>query len=99
MRPSSCPSLWWSSFSAALAAALPAGSLAAGASALDARVSLLTVGQAKGLEFDEVVVVEPSQFLVDAPRGIHDLYVALTRATSRLTVIHARDLPPGFPAR
>ena len=83
---------------AELSAALPPGSLAAGSGVLDARVSLLTVAQAKGLEFDEVVVVEPADFLAEAPRGNHDLYVALTRATSRLTVVHARPLPPGFPS-
>lgn len=80
-----------------LAQSLPDGVLAAGAGALDVRVSLLTVGQAKGLEFDEVVVVEPATFLTDSARGVHDLYVALTRATSRLAVVHADALPDGFP--
>ncbi|WP_203794313.1 HelD family protein [Actinoplanes couchii] len=47
---------------------------------------LLTVAQAKGLEFDEVVLVDPEAIRDGSPRGINDLYVALTRATRRLTV-------------
>jgi len=46
--------------------------------------------QAKGLEFDTVVVVEPDAF------GANDLYVALTRATQRLGVVHRGKLPPGL---
>ncbi|MDV6013230.1 UvrD-helicase domain-containing protein [Haloechinothrix sp. LS1_15] len=52
------------------------------------RVSLLTVEQAKGLEFDEVVVVAPDEIAVESERGLNDLYVALTRATQRLGVVH-----------
>lgn len=48
--------------------------------------------RAKGLEFDEVVVVEPARFL-DAENGLSLLYVALTRATARLTIVHERPLP------
>ncbi|MFE2869011.1 HelD family protein [Embleya sp. NPDC059259] len=51
---------------------------------------LLDPKQAKGLEFDAVIVVEPAAF------GLADLYVALTRATQRLGVVHTRDLPPGL---
>jgi DNA helicase IV len=76
--------------------ALPAGALGVGHSALDTRVSLLTVAEAKGLEFDQVVVVEPGEILAESARGGHDLYVALTRATQHLVVLHAQDLPPGF---
>ncbi|HWS38030.1 MAG TPA: ATP-binding domain-containing protein [Actinoplanes sp.] len=49
-------------------------------------VVLLTVAQAKGLEFDEVVLVDPETIRAESPRGVSDLYVALTRATQRLTV-------------
>ncbi len=49
--------------------------------------------RAKGLEFDTVIVVEPARFL-DAPGGLSLLYVALTRATVRLAVVHERPLPP-----
>jgi DNA helicase IV len=57
------------------------------------QVSVLTVWQAKGLEFDSVLVVDPARILADSPRGTNDLYVALTRATQRLGVIHPGDLP------
>ena len=60
---------------------------------LDSPVALLTVGQAKGLEFDRVVLVDPAGILAQSPAGGHDLYVALTRATHRLTVVHDGDLP------
>ncbi|WNI18993.1 HelD family protein [Actinacidiphila sp. ITFR-21] len=64
-----------------------------GPSALDARVVLLTPAQAKGLEFDAVLVVEPAQILAAHSRGVNDLYVALTRATRSLGVIHRGELP------
>jgi DNA helicase IV len=49
--------------------------------------------QTKGLEFDAVLVVEPERILADGPRGMADLYVALTRATQRLGVLHRGPLP------
>jgi DNA helicase IV len=54
---------------------------------------LLTVAQAKGLEFDSVIVVDPQGILDASPRGANDLYVALTRATQRLGVVHTGRLP------
>ena len=60
---------------------------------LDAPVVVLPVSAAKGLEFDAVVLVEPAELLAESPRGLNDLYVALTRATQRLTVVHAAPLP------
>ena len=60
---------------------------------LRARAVVLTVGQAKGLEFDTVLVVEPSAIVEASARGRSDLYVALTRATTRLGILHTRDLP------
>jgi DNA helicase IV len=56
-------------------------------------VVLMTVRQAKGLEFDAVVVVQPDEIIAESPRGLSDLYVAITRATRRLTVLHTEDLP------
>lgn len=56
-------------------------------------VRVLPLSAAKGLEFDNVVVVEPAEFVDGSPRGPSDLYVALTRATQRLVVVHARELP------
>ena len=55
-------------------------------------VRVLGPWRAKGLEFDSVVVVEPARFL-DEPNGLSLLYVALTRATDDLVVVHQRPLP------
>jgi DNA helicase IV len=46
------------------------------------------------LEFDSVLVVDPAGMLAESPRGLNDLYVALTRATQRLGVLHPGALPP-----
>jgi DNA helicase IV len=56
-------------------------------------ITLVPVTLAKGLEFDQVIVYEPEQIARAEARGLHRLYVALTRAVSRLTVLHARPLP------
>ncbi|MFC8043003.1 RNA polymerase recycling motor ATPase HelR [Nocardia sp. NPDC057353] len=50
----------------------------------------------KGLEYDAVLVVEPAAILADGPRGAAELYVALTRATQRLGVLHTGPLPPAL---
>ncbi len=68
----------------------------ANARALDLPVTVLTVSDAKGLEFDAVVVVEPNRMVAEAPQGLRALYVAVTRATQRLVVIHAEGLPEGM---
>ena len=54
---------------------------------------VVPVTLAKGLEFDHVIVVEPARIVAAEPRGLHRLYVALTRAVSRLTVLHTEPLP------
>ncbi|MGY1784645.1 HelD family protein [Geodermatophilus sp. SYSU D00698] len=54
---------------------------------------VLTPGEAKGLEFDSVVVADPQGVLDEGVRGLNDLYVALTRATQRLTVLSPGPLP------
>jgi superfamily I DNA/RNA helicase len=59
-----------------------------------ARVSVVPAGLAKGLEFDHVVVVEPAAIVAAEPRGLHRLYVVLTRAVSSLVVLHSEQLPP-----
>ncbi|HZD98834.1 MAG TPA: ATP-binding domain-containing protein, partial [Micromonosporaceae bacterium] len=48
---------------------------------------------AKGLEYDHVIVVEPAAIVAAEPRGLHRLYVVLTRAVSRLAIVHAEPLP------
>ncbi|MFI0242410.1 HelD family protein [Streptomyces sp. NPDC016845] len=70
----------------ALAARLP-GIEADAEPDLTQHLVLLDPRQAKGLEFDRVIVVEPAEF------GLSDLYVALTRATQTLGVVHAKELP------
>nr|WP_189254871.1 RNA polymerase recycling motor ATPase HelR [Lentzea flava] len=49
--------------------------------------------ETKGLEYDSVLVVAPERILADGPRGAAELYVALTRATQRLGVLHHEPLP------
>ena len=57
------------------------------------RVTVVPASLAKGLEYDHVVVVEPAAIVSAEPRGLHRLYVVLTRAVSRLAVLHAEPLP------
>ncbi|MFC4145169.1 HelD family protein [Micromonospora mangrovi] len=71
---------------AALGAALPEAAVGDDPE-LESRVVVLTVSQAKGLEFDSVLVVEPDRIVAESPRGHSDLYVALTRATQRLGIL------------
>ena len=61
----------------------------------DARISVLTPREAKGMEFDHVIVVEPALIVEEAVggQGLRELYVALTRPTTTLVVVHARPLP------
>jgi hypothetical protein len=76
-----------------LAVIAPAGRLGSlGASLITDPVVLLTPGQAKGLEFDSVVIVDPAGVLA-APLGHNDLYVAMTRATRRLGIVHVGPVP------
>jgi DNA helicase IV len=74
----------------------PGSGRGAGAAALDAPVAVLAVADAKGLEFDSVIVAEPGRIAAQSPRGMSDLYVALTRATQRLGVVHGEPLPPAL---
>ncbi|MGW3593505.1 HelD family protein [Streptomyces sp. NPDC005167] len=60
---------------------------------LESRVVVLGVRQAKGLEFDAVLIADPAEILARSTRGLNDLYVALTRATQRLGIIHAGPAP------
>ncbi len=60
---------------------------------LDAPVTVHTVAQVKGLEFDSVILVDPAAILAESPRGLNDLYVALTRTTNRLCIAYPGELP------
>ena len=60
------------------------------------QVDVVPATLAKGLEFDQVVVVEPAAIVAAEPderTGLRRLYVVLTRAVSGLTVVHGEDLP------
>ncbi|MFB7248165.1 AAA family ATPase [Streptomyces populi] len=70
-----------------------AGVDAAGADEPGARIAVVPASLAKGLEYDHVVVVEPAAVAEAEERGLHRLYVVLTRAVSRLDVVHSRPLP------
>jgi hypothetical protein len=71
----------------------PGGAAAVDGPDLDEQVVVLTVSQAKGLEFDSVLIADPAQILGESPRGLSDLYVAMTRATQRLGVVHPGPVP------
>jgi DNA helicase IV len=57
------------------------------------RVTLVPVSLVKGLELDAAVVVEPAAIVAEEAQGMRALYVALTRATKRLAVVHSEPLP------
>ncbi|MEV5882554.1 AAA family ATPase [Streptomyces sp. NPDC052020] len=70
-----------------------AGIGAAGPEEPGARVAVVPASVVKGLEYDHVVAVEPAAIAEAEERGPHRLYVVLTRAVSRLEVVHGRPLP------
>ncbi|GAA3735699.1 DNA helicase IV [Spinactinospora alkalitolerans] len=76
------------------AAGLRAAVLGEADDALEAeRLVCVPASLAKGLEFDAVVVAEPARIVAAEPRGLHRLYVVLTRAVSVLHVVHGAPLP------
>ncbi|MGW1344354.1 HelD family protein [Kribbella sp. NPDC002412] len=76
------------------AAGLEPGLLGEAEDTMDtARLVCVPATLAKGLEFDAVVVAEPARIVAAEPRGLHRLYVVLTRAVSRLQIVHAAPLP------
>jgi DNA helicase IV len=62
------------------------------------RLVCVPASLAKGLEFDAVIVAEPSRIVAAEPRGLHRLYVVLTRAVSALHIMHAEPLPAALRA-
>jgi len=60
---------------------------------LDQGLSIVPASLAKGLELDDVIVVEPAEIVADDAQGLRLLYVTLTRSTHSLTVVHAMPLP------
>ena len=69
------------------------GAVGDSAEALDAKVAVLDAVAAKGLEFDHVVVLEPSLLVNNDAAGLRLLYVTITRATKTLAVVHSGELP------
>lgn len=87
-----CPDDMVDQMSSALgAASVPHGR--AQAAGLDENLSIVPASLAKGLELDDVIVVEPSAIVADDAQGLRLLYVALTRSTRSLTVVHRMPLP------
>ena len=79
-----------------LSAALTAAGITHGRAtrtALDTGVTVVPVSVVKGLELDGVIVVEPAAIVADEQQGLRALYVALTRSTRRLSIVHAMPLP------
>jgi hypothetical protein len=60
---------------------------------LHPKIALVPVHLVKGLEVDGSVVIEPKTIVEDEPQGLRALYVALTRSTKRLALVHERELP------
>jgi DNA helicase IV len=84
---------------AAITAALgDVGAVADSPEALDAPVGVFDAMDAKGLEFDHVVVVEPAELVAADRSGLRMLYVTLTRATQHLAVVHSQPLPEALRA-
>jgi DNA helicase IV len=78
---------------ARLAPAMPGRTAVIALDRLPGDFVMLTPAESKGLEFDSVIVVDPAAILASSPRGHNDLYVAMTRATHRLGVVHPGPLP------
>jgi hypothetical protein len=82
----------------ALGRALAEAGLDYGPPGADSALTLVPVTLAKGLEYDHVIVAEPARIVGAEARGLQRLYVALTRAVSRLTVLYSEPLPAPLPS-
>ena len=65
-------------------------------SGLEMGITVVPVSVVKGLELDGVIVVEPAAIIRSEQQGLRALYVALTRSTKRLTIVHSEPLPPAM---
>ena len=84
------------SMSEAISTALDKAQIAhgrAGISGIEAGLTVVPVSVVKGLELDGVIVVEPAKIVAAQTHGLRALYVALTRSTKQLSVIHSEPLP------
>ncbi|WP_410791581.1 HelD family protein [Kribbella sp. C-35] len=77
----------------AVSDALKAAGIETSAADGDGRVAVVPASLAKGLEYDHVIAVEPAEIVASETRGLNRLYVVLTRAVSRLDILHQADLP------
>lgn len=69
-----------------------------GSGGLSQDIVVISARESKGLEFDGVLLVEPAQLVAEVDGGVGDLYVAMTRTTQRLHVVHSQELPQGLRA-
>lgn len=67
-----------------------------GADSLSSDITVLSAQEAKGLEFDSVVIIDPTAIIAESERGAAALYVAMTRPTQRLVFAEASELPAGL---
>lgn len=72
------------------------GVVGLGPRGLTSEIALLTTQDAKGLEFDSVIVQDPAAIIAASERGAGSLYVSMTRSTQRLTLVATGELPPGI---
>ena len=89
------PTSRFAELTAQVSAALPGVASGSDPALLGASTAILEVDQAKGLEFDSVLIADPGAILAESPRGLSDLYVAVTRATRRLGRDFGGASPPG----
>lgn len=87
-----CPDSMSETISAALDKAQVAHGRA-GVSGIEAGLTVVPVSVVKGLELDGVIVVEPAKIVAAQTHGLRALYVALTRSTKQLSVLHSEPLP------
>lgn len=80
----------------AVAAEFSEDRVGVGSVGVDREISVMGPTDAKGLEFDSTIVVEPRELVEAHERGIGDLYVAMTRPTQILALVHAKELPRGL---
>jgi superfamily I DNA/RNA helicase len=59
-------------------------------------ITVVPASLCKGLEFDVVILVEPSLVAAQSVQGARQLYVAMTRCTQQLDIVHSEPLPPGL---
>lgn len=67
-----------------------------GSGGMSQDIVVISARESKGLEFDGVLILEPAALVAEVDGGVGDLYVAMTRTTQRLHVVHSQALPQGM---